>query len=96
MVVRSTSLIHHYDVEGVLGLGECEHRPLQWPRVSSLTQGTKQVRIRFVRQRSNPALEQTNKGFGSISAKLNGVSGGDHPPRPSGSEGPCHLMTLWE
>ena len=23
----------HYDVEGVLGLGECEHRPLRWPRV---------------------------------------------------------------
>ena len=57
---RSTSLIHHYDVEGVLGPGEREHIPLQWPRVSLLTWGTLQMRIRFVRQRSNPTLEQTN------------------------------------
>ena len=35
-------------------------------------------------------------GFGSISDKIYGVPGGDCPPRPSGSDGPCHLMTLWE
>ena len=40
-----TSLVRHYDVEGVLGLGEREHRPLQWPRVSLLTRGTLQIRI---------------------------------------------------
>ena len=40
-----TSLVRHYDVEGVLGLGEREHRPLQWPHVSLLTQGTLQIRI---------------------------------------------------
>jgi hypothetical protein len=44
---------------GVLGLGEREHRPLQWPRVSLLTRATLQIRIRFVRQRTNPTLEQT-------------------------------------
>ena len=49
-------LIHHYDVEGVLILGQREHRPFQWRRVSLLTQ----IRIRFVRQRSAPTLEQTN------------------------------------
>ena len=59
--IRLTSLIHHYDVEGVLGLGECEHRPLRWPCVLPLTRGTLQVRIRFVRQKSDPTLEQTNK-----------------------------------
>ena len=55
-----TPLIHHYDVEGVLCLGQREHRPFQWPRVSLLTPGTLQIRIRFVRQRRNPTLEQTN------------------------------------
>ena len=50
-------LIHHYDVEGVLILGQREHRPFQWRHVSLLTQ----IRIRFVRQRSAPTLEQTNK-----------------------------------
>ena len=54
-------LIHHYDVEGVLILGQHEHRPFQWCHVSLLTQGTLQIRIRFVRQRSAPDLEQTNK-----------------------------------
>ena len=57
---RPTSLIHHYGVEGVLGLGEREHRQIQWPRVSLLTRGTLQIRIQFVRQRSDPTLEQTN------------------------------------
>ena len=52
-----TSLIHHYDVEGVLGLGEREHRPHQWTRV----QGTLQIGIRIVRQRIDPTLEQRNK-----------------------------------
>ena len=50
-----TSLIHHYDVEGVLGLGEREHRPHQWTSV----QGTLQIGIRIVRQRIDPTLEQT-------------------------------------
>ena len=48
-------------VEGVLGLGGREQRPLQWPRISLLTQGTLLIRIGFVRQRSNPTLEQKNK-----------------------------------
>ena len=60
---RPKSLIHHDDVEGVLGLGECEHIPFQWPHVSLLTQGTLQVRIRYVRQRNKPTLEQTNKSL---------------------------------
>ena len=30
-------LIHPSGVEGVLGLGECEHRSFQWPRVSLVT-----------------------------------------------------------
>ena len=47
-------------MEGVLGLGQCEHRPFQWPCVSLVTWGTLQVRIQFVRQRSDPSLEQTN------------------------------------
>ena len=50
-------IIHHYDMEGLLILGQREHRPFQWRRVSLLTQ----IRIRFVRQRSAPTLEQTNK-----------------------------------
>ena len=28
--------------------------------------------------------------------KSMGSLGGNCPPRPSGSDGPCHLMTLWE
>ena len=56
-----TSLVRHYDVKGALGLGEREHRPLQWPHVSLLTQGTLQIQISLVRQRSDPTLEQTNK-----------------------------------
>ena len=48
-------------MEGVLGLGQCEHRPFQWPSVSLVTWGTLQIRIRFVRQKGDPSLEQTNK-----------------------------------
>ena len=44
----------------MLGPGEQGHRPLQWPRVSLLTQGTLQIRIPFVRQRSDLTLEQTS------------------------------------
>ena len=54
-------LIHHYDVEGVLILGQHEHRPFQWPRVSLVTWGTLQIWIQLVRQMSNPTLEKTNK-----------------------------------
>ena len=54
-------LIHLSCVEGVLGFGECEYRPIQWPRVSLVPRGTLQIRIRFFRQRFDPALEQTNK-----------------------------------
>ena len=57
--ISPTSLLHLYDVEGVLGLGECEHRPFQWPRVSLLTWGTLETGIQFVRQRGDPTLEQT-------------------------------------
>ena len=45
----------------VIGLGEREHRPLQWPRFSLLIRETLQIRIQFVRQKSDPTLEQTNK-----------------------------------
>ena len=68
-----TSLIHHYDVEGVLGLGEREHIPPQWPRVSLLTWGTLQIRIRFVRLRSDPTLEQTNKWSHCFSQNMNQI-----------------------
>ena len=56
-----TPLIHHYDVEEVLGLGQHEQRPFQWPRVSLVTQGAMQIRTQFVRQGSDPTLEQINK-----------------------------------
>ena len=36
-------LINPYGVEGVLGLGECEDRPFQWPCVSLVTWGTLQI-----------------------------------------------------
>ena len=58
-----TPLIHHYDVEGVLGLGQHEHRPFQLPHVTLVTWGTLQIQIRFVRQRSDPTLEITNNIF---------------------------------
>ena len=48
-------------VEGGLAFGEREHRPLRWPCFSLLTRGTLQIRIQFIRQRSDPTLEQTNK-----------------------------------
>ena len=53
-------LIHSCRVEGVLGFGEREQRPFHWPRVSLATRGSMQVQIQFIRQRSNPTLEQTN------------------------------------
>ena len=54
-------LIHPSLVEGVLGLGEREHSPFQWPPVSLVTRETMQILIGFVKQRKfNPTLE-TNK-----------------------------------
>ena len=47
-------------MEGVLRLGQRELRPFHWPRVSLATRGSMQVQIQFIRQRSNPTLEQTN------------------------------------
>ena len=40
-----TPLIHPYGVEGLISLGQGEHRPFQWPRISLVTQGTLQIRI---------------------------------------------------
>ena len=57
---RLTPLIYHYDVEGVLGLGQREHRPFQWPRVSLVTWGTLQVRI-LIRQAKEWSYPWTNK-----------------------------------
>ena len=34
---------------------------MQWPCVSLLTRGTLQIWIQYVRQRSDPTLEQTNR-----------------------------------
>ena len=69
MNLSLTPLIHHYDVKGVLGLGQHEHRPFQWPHVSLVTQETLQIRIWFVRQRRDPTLEQTNKHESGIRQK---------------------------
>ena len=48
------------------------------------------------RRASNTRRPYNGIGFGSISAKIYRVPGGTCPPRPLGSDGLCHLMTLWE
>ena len=51
-------------VEGVLGIGESELRPFQWTCVSlAVPRGTLQIRVQFVRQRSDLTLEQTSIYF---------------------------------
>ena len=44
-------------MDGVLGLGEREHEPIQWPDVSLLTQGTLQIQ----KGAMLPLKKQTNK-----------------------------------
>ena len=56
-----TSLIYHYDVKGLLGLGDREHRPLQWSHVSLLTRGTLEIQIVFFRQRNDLTLDITDE-----------------------------------
>ena len=58
-------------MEGVLGYGEGEHRPFQWPCVSLVPQGTLQIRMRFVRQSSDPILETNKQTETQINVKLN-------------------------
>ena len=40
---RGSRLLIHCSLEGVLGFGECEHRPFQLPRVLLIPRGTLQI-----------------------------------------------------
>ena len=50
---------HHYDCGGVARSGEPGPQTIKWTRVSLVPRGTLQTGIQFLRQLSNPTLEQT-------------------------------------